>query len=701
MDGIKEKLLEEGKSRFQRTLDYYNEEYQRGGEDVDFALGAQWDEAELRKRSEDSRPALTENHLMPFVEQIVNSAREMRPSVKVSPVDDLGDTDTAEVFKGAIRNIERQSKASVAYDTAVQNSVMSGYGWIRVNTDYSDPMSFTQEAKIEAVVDWRSAMLDPAHEMIDGSDAEYGFIYKDIEKTTFEKEYPDHDPVDFDGEWAQGTGEDEKVRIVEYFYKEHEIIKIYECLLQDGSVQVLTKTQKEDIEKAGFYLKIIQERETRLPTVKWCKLYGNGILEETEWLGQYIPLVPVYGKLVWHKERLKSYSLIKHAKDPQRMLNIVKTTIAEIVGSQPKNQPMVGAVGQFDTDGRWENANVENYATLEYDLVFATDEVTNQSMLAPPPMKQQPLQVSPALFQIEANAQLGIKASLGMYEENRGDESNAISGVAIKARQLRGDKSTFHFIDNLASSIRHVGVILIDLIPKLYTRKQIMRIIGSDDKEKTITIDPNAQTNKVEGIYNLNVGKYDVDTDIGPSYATQQQEFLDISKELMGVNPDYAMLAGDKIIEAAGGPYAEVIAERIRANMPAEMQSDDPMAMKLMEVMKELQATKEQEQMLMAALEDKKKNEAEELNIKKGELGVKQEQAKTQRLETLAKIEEMKIKAEGNEKEALADFADAITDMDADSQETKQVLSLIMDKLEMLDGAMQGATNPPQGNPPA
>lgn len=693
MDGIDKNIFEECQKRFTKTFDYYSNEFTEGDEDVDFALGEQWPEEELSRRRDDHRPALTENHCMPFVDQVVNNAREMKPRVKVAPVDDKGDTDTAEVYKGAIRNIERQSKASHAYDMAVQNAVMAKIGWIRVNTAYVSPMSFDQKAVIEAVADWKSVMLDPASTEPDGSDAEFGFIYKDIEKEAFQAEYPDRTPLSFED--PEGEGKDEKIRLVEYYYKKYEETEIFECYLADNTIRILTKSEKEEIENQGFFIQELQSRKTKIPTVKWCKMDGNGVIEKTDWLGKYIPLVPVYGKLVWHKDRLKSYSLIKHAKDPQRMLNIIKTTIAEIVGSQPKNQPYIGATGQFDSDGRWQNANQENYSSLEYDPVFVTDEVSGQSALAPPPQKSPPLQVPPALFQIEANAAMGMSKALGMYEENRGNESNAISGVAIQSRQIRGDKSTFHFIDNLACSIRHVGVILVDLIPKIYNQKQILRIIGDDDIEKTVTVDPTAETNKAEGIYNLGAGEYDVDVDVGPSYANQQQEFLDISKDLLTANPEYASVAADKIIEAAGGPYADVIAERIRANNPL-LQTDDPMAVKLMETVKQLDGMKAEQEQLLIALDEKKKNEAEELQIKRDEVKIKAQDAETKRIETLAKIQEMKLKAEGAEAEALADFADAIMDMDAQSQEVRQVLPIIMDKLEQLDAAMQATGQPIQ-----
>jgi len=701
MDGIKneDKYVEGAKELFAKTLEYYSTPYDVGEDDVDFANGdTQWPEAEQRSRINDNRPFLTENRCMPFIEQVVNSAREMRPRVRVSPVDDKGDVDTAEVFKGLVRNIERQSKASVAYDMAVQNAVTSGYGWIRINTAYTDPLSFDQTIQVESVPDWKSCLLDPASEMIDGSDAGFGFIYKDIEKDTFEVDYPDHEPLSFEGTEA---ADEDKVRIVEHFYKEYETTKIHLCFMIDGETIALTDDQLKIAQEKGAVAKVLQERETKLPTVKWCKLYGGGVLSETTWLGEYIPLVPVYGKLIWRKDRLESYSLIRNAKDPQRALNMIITTIAEITGSQPKNQPWVGAVGSFNSDDSWGTANTENHATLEYDPIITTDEVSGQPIPAPPPSKAQPLHVDASLFQIRQNASMGINAALGMYEENRGDSSNAISGVAIKARQLKGDKATYHFIDNLACSIRHVGVILIDLIPRIMNRKQIARIIGSDDKEKTVTLDPDAQTDEAAGVFNLNAGKYDVDVDVGPSYATQQQEFLDIMTTLLNVQPELANIAGDKIVEAAGGPYADVISKRIASSMPAEYQTDDPMAMKLMEAMKQLDAAKQQEDMLMAALEDKKKNEQAELGIKQGELQVKQSEAQTERLMTQAKILEMELKSKGAESEALSDITEAIMDIEqflrAQSERTQEHNEV----LDALISAKEQATTELEGIPAA
>lgn len=656
MDKNKKELLDRVKSRFTAMLDYYEPEYRRGQEDFDFLMGEQWEDAEIEVRKSDSRPFLKRNLMMPFSDQVVNAARETRPSIRVSPVDDKGDVDTAEVFKGMIRNIERQSKASIAYDTAVQNSVATGYGWLRVNTAYVSATSFNQEVKIEAVPDWRSCMIDPKSELPDGSDAEDGVVYTDIDKDDFKIQYPDADLVDFEEAEEEGWTQDDKVRLVEYFYKDYEDTKIHECFMRDGTTKVLTGAQ---LKNEHDVVTILRDRDTKVHKVKWCKASGAEILEETEWLGDYIPLVPVYGKLVWRDGRKQSYSLIHQAKDSQRLLNVVITTIAEIVGSQPKNQPWVGASGQFDADSGWEDCNSQNYAYLQYKPVMAEDE-SGQSYPVPPPQKAQPLQVSPTLFQQEATATQSINASLGMFDENRGNESNAISGVAIRSRQLRGDKATFHFIDNLASSIRHTGVIAVDIVPKVYNQAQVARIVGEDGKEKTVNIDPQAVTDKTKGIYNIHAGKYDVDVDIGPSYANQQQEFVDIMKELIRVQPELANVTGDKLIESIGGPYADIIADRIRALNPLLL-TDDPVGEQIKVLEQKLAQSEDKVMTLHAALEDKQKNEEFENELKLGELHDKKANTQIKLMDTMSKIDERSN--EGVTDERVADLAEAIMEV--------------------------------------
>jgi len=660
-------ILEEAKERFEGCEDYYSSEYKRGDEDTSFAMGNQWPDEIKTKRDKDNRPTLTENRLQPFIDQVVNAAREMRPAIRVSPIDDKGDNDTAEIFKGVIRNIERQSKASAAYDTGMQNSTTSGYGWIRINTDYCDPLSFDQEIKIDRVLNWKSVMLDPNSLERDGSDAEYGFIYDDVPVDLFEEQFPDasHTSLADDAiEWFNA----ETVRVVEYYYKSYET----KTIVRMNNGDVVPKDAAEDMMEhfPELNLEIIEERETEIPTVKWAKITGEEILEETDWLGQYIPLVPVFGKEIWEDGRRKSYSLIHQAKDPQRMFNFWRSASTEMIALQPK-APWVGVVGQFNTFGnKWATANTENYPYLEFDMV----NDPNSGMPAPPPQRQMPIQPNAGMLQEAALAAEGISATLGMYEEGRGMQSNAISGIAIEARSLRGDKATFHFLDNLACAIRHVGVILVDLIPKIYDEAKIVRILGEDGQAETVPVNQpymNAEGGakvpmqgntgqQFDGFYDLQAGKYDVDVDVGKSYANKQQEFISTMSELAKVDPRLLEVSADKIVRATGAPEADEIADRIASMMDPAMLGDDPQAQKLQAASQQIQQMQERVETLHAALQDKEKNAEQEFMLEAGKLEDDKKNTEIKLMKTMAEIEKMKAETQGMNSEQMQDIATAI-----------------------------------------
>jgi len=89
-----------------------------------------------------ARPCLTINKLPQHVRQVTNEQRQNRPAGKVIPVDAEGDDQVAEIFDGIVKHIEYMSDADVAYDTACDNQVVYGEGYVRLLTEYCDSNSF-------------------------------------------------------------------------------------------------------------------------------------------------------------------------------------------------------------------------------------------------------------------------------------------------------------------------------------------------------------------------------------------------------------------------------------------------------------------------------------------------------------------------------------------------------------------------------
>ena len=189
--------------------------------------------------------------------------------------------------------------------------------------------------------------------------------------------------------------------------------------------------------------------------------------------------------------------------------------------------PFIGYGGQFEGyEYQWKTANTHNWPYLEVnpDVTDGQGAVLPLPQRAPPPLPQT------GLIQAKMGAAEDIKGTTGQYDASLGMASNERSGRAIFARERQADVGTYHYVDNLARAIRHVGRQLVDLSPKIYDTQRIARVIGIDGETDMIKIDPTQQepvkkiVNEmgvvIEKIYNPSVGKYDVVVTTGPSYMT-------------------------------------------------------------------------------------------------------------------------------------------------------------------------------------
>lgn len=679
-------ILSKAKQRFADCQQFYGNEYKRGVDDLKFLLGEQWSESDVNKRNAEGKPCLTENRLLPFAHQVINDIRQSRPAINVVPVDNNSDPETAKILRGIIRNIEVQSSADNVYDTAAWNALASGYGWIRVNTKYVSNDSFDQELELIRIPDFQSVMIDPNSKQMDGSDADYGFIFEDISREAFEALYPDAQPVSFKDKSAHNWCTENTVRICEYFYKEYTEKTIY--LTESGEV-VEEKPENP-----------IQERVVKIPSVKWCKITAEEILEKTDWLGEYIPLVPVYGEEVWVDGKRECYSLVHQAKDPQRRYNYWLTANTEIIALAPKS-PFVGVAGQFATDAkRWARANNESYPYLEYDAVEIAPGV-----FAPPPQRQSPPMGSPSMFQEMMAAADGIKATLGMFNASLGQAGNETSGRAILARQAEGDNATFHFVDNLQSAIRHVGRICIDLIQKLYKAPRIERIIGEDDKKMSVPINQGAVKQQggnmlpvgigqvPDAFYDIDAGKYDVVATVGASYATKRQETANMIQSVLQAAPDTFSILGDIFFKNLDIAEADIIVERLRKMNPAMNDDNDPQAMQLQQAGQLIQGMQQQLAQMDEALRAKREKDQAEVNAE-----LQKTQAEIQKIEA----ETVKIQAEvaaamaqtgGITPEAMQEIVRTLAALEEQSRDTADAVEIIL-------SAAEGSQVPPQGETP-
>jgi hypothetical protein len=649
--GGSEDILTAARSRMTMAISAYSQTRESELDDLRFYAGSpdnqwQWPADVLQTRGAvqgqtiNARPCLTINKLPQHVKQITNEQRMNRPGIKVIPADDKGDVEVADVYNGVIRHIEYISDADVAYDTACENQVSYGEGYIRLLTEYCDENTFDQDIKIARIRNSFSVYMDPLIQDPTGADAKWCFITEDMPQEEYERMYPNAAPINTlmslgvgDQSISQWISEN-TVRIAEYFYIEYEKTTLN---LYPGNVTAFDGTA-EDKQLRAMFGKPLRQRQSDRKKVKWCKINGYEILEEREWAGQYIPVVRVIGNEFEVDGKVYVSGLVRNAKDAQRMYNYWVSQEAEMLALAPK-APFIGYGGQFEGyEQQWKTANTQNWPYLEVN----PDVTDGQGAVLPLPQRAQPPMASSGLLQAKAGASEDIKSATGQYNASLGMTSNERSGKAILARQREGDVGTYHYVDNLARAIRHVGRQLVDLIPKIYDTERIARIIGEDGEPDTVKMNPMQQEPVkkivdqdgvvIDKIYNPSVGKYDVRVITGPGYATKRQEALESMAQLLQGNPQLWSVAGDLFVKNMDWPGAQDLAKRFQKTLDPKVLADEdnPALVAANQQMEAMQA--EMQNMFNMLQNVQQSMEAKEIAIKEFEAEVKAYSAETQRI---------------------------------------------------------------------
>jgi hypothetical protein len=588
-----------------------------------------------------ARPTLTINKLPQHVRQVTNDMRQNRPGAKVIPVDDNADVEVAEIFNGMIRHIEYISDADVAYDTACENQVSYGEGYITLMTEYCDENTFDQDIKIGRIRNSFSVYMDPLIQDPTGADAKYCFITEDLTKAEYERQYPDAAPISTlqslgvgDQSISNWLNED-TVRIASYYYIDYDKTKLN---LYPGNQSAFEGTPEDKMLKDMFG-KPVRSRMSERPRVMYCKINGYEILEQKEWAGKWIPVIRVIGNEFEVDGRIYISGLVRNAKDAQRMYNYWVSQEAEMLALAPK-APFIGYGGQFEGyEDKWKTANTNNWPYLEVN----PDVTDGQGAVLPLPQRAQPPMASSGLLQAKAGASEDIKSTTGQYNASLGMGSNERSGKAILARQREGDVGTYHYGDNLTRAVRHVARQLVDLIPKIYDTQRIARIIGEDGETKMVKINPdqpmpvnkivNEQGIVIEKIYNPGVGKYDVVATTGPGYATKRQEALEAMAQLLQGNPQLWSVAGDLFVKNMDWPGAQEMSKRFAKTIDPKFLSDGEDDPALQAAQQQIQAMgAEMEQMYQMIQNVGKSIEMQDLERKDFEAQIKAYDAETKRI---------------------------------------------------------------------
>lgn len=553
------------------------------------------------------RPCLFIDTLRDPIAHVAAEAQQTDLGPEIVPADDfsafIGPIDDTEIElrEGLVRKIQRDSDARDARNWAADRARKAGRGYYVVMTRYVSSRSSDQEVYVDGLYNQSTVRLDPRHEKIDGSDADWGFYGTDMSWEQYKAEHPsrasNRAEVDDDEEWRAlgdqapdwftGEADTRSVRVMNYFYTERESVMLAE-LANGQSVERSSVKPTDVLAKDPETGEPYEARADVKKSIKWAKIDGAQILEETDWPSPYIPIVKVVWEQVQPYDKERRYQgMVRPARDPAFGVSVMATTEVEVALLAPKT-PIVAYAGQFEGfEAAWDQANLRNIGRLE---INARTTATGQKILPHPAplVRNTDIGIWDGLRQMFFNA---VKSSTGVPDATLGNVDPSIrSGRGIRLLQEQARQGTSGGLQNLVKSVTYEAKIINSLLCPIYGRRpgRLMQMMTGkhesqavlvdqpfvrDAKQRPQAFDPQQHAGQEPQIYRLTPdADFNVAIRVSKDYDTRRQEEASTLGELIQSDPQLLTWFGDLFFENQDGPGHKDMAERAKLMLAPPIQ---------------------------------------------------------------------------------------------------------------------------------
>lgn len=501
--------------RWEFAKEYWKPKHDSYVEDIRFAVKAeQWDAKVARARQVAGQSCLVYNLFQPLYKYIVNNARANTPAVKVSPLSNGANTNTARVFDGIVKSIYYRSKSKQAHINALKCAVIGGIGAWKITPVETNEGEY--EIRTQRISDPTTVYFDPNALEQDYADAEYVFEEIWIDEDQFKAQWSDAEmssPVT--GKKKSGS--------------KQTCVLSYWCKSTSGYVEhyILNDSQI--------------------------------LVSDTNYRGKHLPIILVTGEEVDVDGEREYYGIVRGNKDKQIYHNLAKSKEADVIAMASSAQWLAEAKQIKGYEKIWLESNVNGVPVLPYN---STDGKA--------PIRNDPPNPPATFMQASQTSADDMRMSVGIRDPLK-DVPATQSGKALKLQIAQSDIGTFEYIDRLKDAMLREAEVLIDLIPQVYNYPHIREVIGFDNQTTAIPIKQAYEDNGEVIVHDLAKGKYSVILKEGPDYESQRSEASDKLMDLVAKYPEFMQLAGDILFRNFDFEGAEEIADRLRSKIPPEV----------------------------------------------------------------------------------------------------------------------------------
>ncbi|WP_420813574.1 hypothetical protein [Lampropedia aestuarii] len=619
--------------------------------DADMYDGMQWrpeDAAEVEQRGQ---MPLVFNELAPMIDWMIGTERRSRVDAKVLPRSEDA-VKMADIKTKVMKYMSDVNRAVFVRSQAFAESVKSGLSWIDDGVR-DDP---TKEKLYKTHESWRNVLHDSrAVRSMDLSGCRYVFRWRDIDLDVAQAMFPerarlleeaamDYSALATEDESLDGWGGPMASHMAETRAmirrggtgsmiagpggqsQARRVVRIYEC-------QYRKPEQSRIVESGPFrgsilsefdpIVQAIMEQDQSLGIVDKVAMrmhvavfVPGGMLAKgpAPWRHNDFSLTPV-----WCFRRSRDgapYGLVRRVRDLQLDLNKRASKANFLINS---NQIIAEEGATDDWDNLRDEAN-------RPDGVLIKKRGTELTI------RRDSEQVAGQVQMMQYNA-AAIQKTGGVADENLGRQTNAVSGEAIKARQLQGSVVTTEPFDNLRLATQLSGSKELSLIEQFVTEEKVIRLVGEKNRidwQRINQVEVDA-TGQVRVLDDITASMADFVVSEQDYAGTLRQVMFDsINALAMKVAPELGLRLMTMAFEYSDLPNKDEIANAFRQitgdKDPDQELSEEEVQQQAEQAQQQAEAMEMQRQDAKLALEERQAR-VREINARASELEVKAQQA--------------------------------------------------------------------------
>ena len=603
--------------------------------DCDFYDNLQWDAQDAAILRDRGQMPLVYNEVAPMVDWLIGTERRSRVDWRVLPRSE-DDVEAADVKTKLLKYVSDINRVSFLRSRAFADAIKAGVGWMDDGAR-DDP---TQDILYSRYEDWRHVLWDASSDELDLSDARYLFRWRWVDEDVARLMFPDRSDViaqaieeaahsDSDGweeeNWqsqqdpshvrsgtlyALGVGEladakRRRVKLIEAQYRAPAKVKVVAEGPWKGSILHPRDTVlQHTLDLASCHIIERVMMRVHLAVFTPSKLLAHQV---SPYRHNRFTLTPIW---CYRKSRDRlPYGVIRRVRDVQQDLNKRASKALFMLNT---NQVIAdeGAVDDWDVmrdEVDRPDGVIIKKSGRELEIRRDTEAANGQI----------------EMMQLAATS---IQKSAGVAQENMGRQTNAVSGEAIKARQLQGSVVTTEPFDNLRLATQVQGEKQLSLIEQWYTDAKVIRLTGAKNAIEWVKVNtPEVQAD----------GSVRVLNDITASMAdfvVSEQDYAGTLRQVMFENlnqlaarfpPEIGLRVMTIAMDFSDLPNKDEIANQFRKltgeRDPSKPPSGEEEAQAQAQAMQQAQALELQRQMALAAL-DEQRAKVRETNAKAAKL---------------------------------------------------------------------------------